>query len=913
MIGREREQRVIDRLVSNARIGTSGVLAVTGEPGVGKTALLRWTQSRLDGFRVVRATGTEPEREVPFAALLAVLRPALDLLDTIAEPQARALSSALALEESAAGDRFAVGAATLSLLCRYAEDGPIAVLLDDLQWIDTPSADALLFAARRLSADPIAVVAAGREGEVDHLVVGVDELRLTGLDLGGIRRLVADVTARPVTDEWVVRLHELTGGNPLAVTELAENPEALPPRPSGVPAPLSAALVDAFVRRLRPLDETTRAVLLVAVICNGDLRLTGQTCAAIGLDPAHLASVTDAGLAQVTGGEITFRHPLLRSAVYRDAAPQQRRSVHAAAAAALPDADVDRRAWHVAEALWAADATAADLLHTAGDRAAERAAWAVASAAYERAARLSPDAVDIRSRLLDAASAAWTAGLGSRALTLLDEVDDAAGLPTVLHALELEALELQALELRAVISVRSGSLQEGIRLLERAAMRSDSPDVRAGLLAEAVHASFFLADGTVVRRLVQPLDDAVAAATTTRARAMGGLAAGVAKVLAGSGGVAELRDAVPLLAQSIENQSDENSLSWVLYAPLFLRDGDTGRDLRDRIDRARRRAGVGVLPALLFQVARDGATSDSWPRAAADYTESIRLARDTGQTTELAMSLAGLAWLQARTGQADECRAHAEEAMSLGLARDVHAARIWALHALADLAVAGDDPEETLRRLLAVDELLTERAVGDPDLSPRPDLVETLVRLGRETEAADVARKFSMVADAKGQPWSAARARRAAAMVADDFDQAFAEALALHRDTPDRFETARTALAYGERLRRAGRRVDARVQLRSSLSAFAELGARPWADRAATELDLTGERVAHRPQGGVASLTPQELQVALLLSDGRTTREAAAALFLSPKTVEYHLRKVYRKLGIRSRAELSDIVSPTKN
>ncbi|MEE4022774.1 AAA family ATPase [Gordonia sp. PKS22-38] len=903
MIGREREQRVIDRLVSNARIGTSGVLAVTGEPGVGKTALLRWTQSRLDGFRVVRATGTEPEREVPFAALLAVLRPALDLLDTIAEPQARALSSALALEESAAGDRFAVGAATLSLLCRYAEDGPIAVLLDDLQWIDTPSADALLFAARRLSADPIAVVAAGREGEVDHLVVGVDELRLTGLDLEGIRRLVADLTARPVTDEWVARLHELTGGNPLAVSELAENPDALPPRPSGVPAPLSAALVDAFVRRLRPLDDTTRAVLLAAVVCNGDLRLTGQTCAAIGVDPASLASVTDAGLAQVTGGEIIFRHPLLRSAVYRDAAPQQRRSVHAAAAAALPDADVDRRAWHVAEALWAPDATAADLLHTAGDRAAERAAWAVASAAYERAARLSPDAAEIRARLLAAATAAWTAGLGERARTLLDEIDHAAGSRTV----------LQALELRAVIAVRSGSLLEGITLLEQAAMRSDSPDVRAGLLAEAVHAGFFLADGTVVRRLIKPLDDAVAAATTTRARAMGALAAGVAKVLAGSGGVADLRAAVPLLAQSIDTQADEHSLSWVLYAPLFLRDGDTGRDLRDRIDRARRRAGVGVLPGLLFQVARDGATSDSWPRAAADYTEAIRLARDTGQTTELAMSLAGLAWLQARTGQADECRAHAEEAVSLGLARDIHAARIWALHALADLAMAGDDPEETLHRLLAVDELLTERAVGDPDLSPRPNLVETMVRLGRTADAADVARQFSGVADAKGQPWSAARARRAAAMVADDFDQAFADALVLHRDTPDRFETARTELVYGERLRRAGRRVEARVQLRSCLSAFTELGARPWADRAATELDLTGERVAHRPQGGVAALTPQELQVALLLSDGRTTREAAAALFLSPKTVEYHLRKVYRKLGIRSRAELSDIVSPSTN
>ncbi|MDY6810324.1 MAG: AAA family ATPase, partial [Actinomycetota bacterium] len=409
MIGREHEQQVIDRLVSAARIGTSGVLALTGEPGVGKTALLGWTESRLDGFRVLRATGTEPEREVPFAALLTVLRPTLDLLDTIAAPQARALASALALEEGGAGDRFAIGAATLSLLCRYADDGPVAVLLDDLQLIDAPSVDALLFAARRLSADPIAVLVAGREGEVDDLVSGVDTLHLTGLDLAGVRGLVDDLLTTPVNEDWVLRLYELTDGNPLAVAELAGSPEALPPPPSGVPAALSAHLVDAFVRRLRPLDETARSVLLVAVVCNGDLRLTGQVCTALELDVAQLACAADAGLAQVAGGEITFRHPLLRSAVYRDSAPQRRRTVHAAVAAALPDEDVDRRAWHLAEALWAPDAEAAALLHSAGERAAERSAWAVASAAYERAARLSPDSADATDRLLTAAASAWSA------------------------------------------------------------------------------------------------------------------------------------------------------------------------------------------------------------------------------------------------------------------------------------------------------------------------------------------------------------------------------------------------------------------------------------------------------------------------------------------------------------------------
>ncbi|MCR5976201.1 AAA family ATPase [Gordonia jinghuaiqii] len=899
VLGRAREQLAIDRVVSAARIGTSGVLALTGEPGVGKTALLRWTLTRLDGFRVLRAVGTEPEREVPFAGLLGLLRPALHLMDGIAAPQARALAMALALEEGEAGDRFAIGAATLSLLSRYADDGPVAVLVDDLQWIDGPSVDALLFAARRLSADPIAVVLAGREDEVGEVLAGVDEVRLSGIDRAGVRALVDSLTGAPVNEEWVTRVFELTGGNPLAVAELAVNPDALPPRASAVPATLSASLVDAFSRRLRPLDDTTRAVLLVAVICNGDLRLTGVVCAASDLDPGRLALAADAGLVEVTGGEITFRHPLVRSAIYRDAAPDRRRSVHAAVAAALPAEDVDRRAWHLAEALWAPDAEAAALLHSAGERAADRSAWSVASAAYERAARLSPTAESANGRLLAAASAAWSAGHGPRALALLDE----------LTAAPRSGTEVQALELRAVIAARSGSLREGITLLERAALAGDSPDTRARLLAEAMHANFFLADGTVTRRLVGPLSEALAGATTARARAMGTLALGVAKVLAGTGGIAELRAVVPLLADNPELHGDEYDTSWLLYAPLFLRDTGTGRGLRARIEDARGRAGVGVLPGLLFQVARDGATSDAWHRAAADYTEAIRLARDTGQTTELAMGLAGLAWLQARTGQDDDCRTHAQQALALGHDREIRAAQMWALLALGDLALAGTDVQETLRRLRAVDELLTERGVDDPDLSPHPDLVDTLLRLGRPAEATRLAHDHLLAADRKGQPWSRARARRAVGLVTPDFDEPFGQALDLHADTPDVFETARTELAFGERLRRDARRVEARRHLREALRTFSGLGAEPWADRAATELDLTGERVEHRPLGGVAALTPQELQVGLLLADGRTTREAAAALFLSPKTVEYHLRKVYRKLGIRSRAELSEAVT----
>jgi len=900
LIGREHEQQAIDRLVSGARIGASGVLAVTGEAGVGKTALLRWTEGRLEGFRVLRATGTEPEREVPFAGLLAVLRPTLGLLETIAPPQARALAAALAMDEGPAGDRFAIGAATLSLLCRYAEEAPVAVLLDDVHLLDRPSAGALVFAARRLSSDPVAMFVVGRAGEADDLVEGLDGLVLSGLDRGAARSLVDRLAPAPVTDAWLARVHELTGGNPLAIAELAEDPDALLASGSDVPPPLSSALAATFTRRVRLLDPAARPVLLVAVVCNGDLRLTGAVCASLALDVARLADAQHAGLADVVGGEVTFRHPLLRAALYRDSAPEERMAVHAAVARALPGDDVDRRAWHLSESLWAPDAGVAEMLDGAGERAAARSAYAVASTAYERAARLSPGLDDLAVRLVAAADNAWAAGLGPRALALLDELAATTLAPE---------LATGALELRAAIAVRSGSVREAAALLERAAAETGSADARAVLLAEALHAILFLADGAAAGRLVDELTRAVAAATSTRARAIGTVAAGMAKVLAGRGGIDDLRAAVPLLAGSEELRADARGVSWLMYAPLFIRDAQTGRELRARVDEARARAGVGMLPGLLFLVARDGAASDSWARAAADYTEAIRLARDTGQTAELAMSLAGLSWLESRTGQEAACRMHAAEALALCGSRDIHWGEAWALFSLGDLELALGNPAAALVHLRELDGLLGRLCVGDPDLSPRAELVDVLLRLGQVDEATRTAAAYAEAADAKGQPWARARARRCLGLVAtSDFDAPFLEALALHEETPDRFETARTALAYGARLRRAGRRVDAREHLRLALDVFAALGAEVWADQAATELDLTGERVPRRAVGGVASLTPQELQVAVLLADGRTTREAAAALFLSPKTVEYHLRKVYTKLDIRSREELAAVI-----
>jgi DNA-binding CsgD family transcriptional regulator len=391
------------------------------------------------------------------------------------------------------------------------------------------------------------------------------------------------------------------------------------------------------------------------------------------------------------------------------------------------------------------------------------------------------------------------------------------------------------------------------------------------------------------------------------AAALGTLAAGMARVLAGRPGTDQIREGVRMLDTAADRETTVVRPVWLVYGPLFLRESETGRSLvRDAIDAGRARATVGALPALLFLIARDGATTDHWPVAEADYGEAIALARELGQTTVLAISLAGLAWLEARQGRADGCRAHSAETLALGAGRPVDLARVWAELALGELAMSTGDVDAAVRRFARLHELLAEIDLRDPDISPAPELTEMLLRGGRDAEARAVAADYEASAAAKGLPWAMARAARLRGLLceADDLDDCFGAALALHARTLDSFEEARTRLAFGARLRRARRRADARGQLRAALGTFERLGARPWADAAAAELEATGETAPRRGLGDVGRLTPRELQIALLLAEGRTTRETAAALFMSPKTVEYHLRHLYTKLDISSRPEL---------
>ena len=384
----------------------------------------------------------------------------------------------------------------------------------------------------------------------------------------------------------------------------------------------------------------------------------------------------------------------------------------------------------------------------------------------------------------------------------------------------------------------------------------------------------------------------------------------MARILGGdaAAGAEAVHEAIKLAEGTPSLREDIELMPWLAVGPLFLRETGAGRSLlEDALRTARDRAAVGALPYLLNLIARDQSATDRWAVAEATYLEAIGLARESGQQTGLAFGLAGLAWLQARRGHEQECRDCAAEALRLCRELGIRLHEIWATAALGDLELGLGDAARAAVHFEQQQRVLAELAITDADLSPAAELTEAYTRLGRDDEAREVSAAFTAAAQAKGQPWPLARALRGQGLLAADaaFPALFDQAIRQHAQTLDAFETARTRLAYGERLRRARNRVLARQQLRAALDIFEHLGAGPWADRASAELAATGETRRRRDPATIDELTPQELQIALALAGGRTTRETAAALFLSPKTVEYHLRHVYQKFGIHSRDELA--------
>ena len=906
LLGRASECERIERLVAQARAGASGVLVLRGEPGIGKTALLEHAAGVAGVATVLRVRGVESEVQVAFGGLHELLRPVLGELERLPAPQRAALEGALGLAPAAAAEPHLVGAATLGLLADLAEERPVVVLADDVHWLDGPSASALTFAARRLLADAVAVLMAVRAGEPSPIDdAGLDELVLTGLAAEPARALLEARAARPVAADTAGWLHSATGGNPLALVELAPEAPRLRPGPVGDHVPIGARIERALARRLDRLPAAALPSLVAAAVADGpELAPVLGVAPGLGGSLAGLEAAEAEGLVSLAAGQVTFSHPLVRSAVLARATPADRRAAHRAYAARLdPAVDAERRAWHVAAGTLEPDEGVAAALAAVAVGAGERGGHAAAAAAFEQAARLSPDPPRRAERLRRAADAAWLAGDGPRALALLDEA-----VPVPATAME----RAEAAHLRGRVLARRGPVPLAISVLQEAAetIAAERPAKAAEMLAEAAYAALHGPSAVeqmdaLARRAVElaPRDD-------PRSRCLAAIALGAALVIAGQTEASEWMAEAAALIEATPALRDDIRLAALLGVPAtFLRAEREGyRPLVRAVARARERGAVGVLPFALFYLGMGALGSPRWREAAAYLEEGLRLAGETGLRVDGVTLLGALGRLEARRGDAAASE-HARTTLELAQAFGMPYFEAFALHVQGDVAVAGGDLAGAVEAYEAKAGVLEQEGVRDPDLSPLPDLVEALVRLGRAEEAAALAPRVAAEAEAKGRPWALARARRVDALVCPDEAGAlahFATALELHGHEEDVFEQARTELCLGERLRRAGRRADARPPLRAALGTFDALGAAPWADRASAELKATGETARRRDASSLDQLTPQELRIALMLGEGATTREAAAALYLSPKTIEYHLRHVYLKLGVHSRAALAE-------
>ncbi|MET0510154.1 MAG: AAA family ATPase [Thermoleophilaceae bacterium] len=891
LVGRDRECALVDRLLERARAGTAGVLVLLGEAGIGKTALLDYAAERAEGMSVVRAVGLESEAELEFSALFDVCRPLLGRVGELPEPQQEALAGALGTGTGGSVNRFSLGAATLSLLATAGEHAPLLVLLDDAQWLDAVSADALLFAARRLAAEPVAVLVAAREESSDSGDLGAFEtLTVAGIDAEAAAALLALRAGRDVAPKVAERIRGATGGSPLALVELAAllSPSQLMGlEPIAEPAPVGATIERVFAEQASALGpDAQRALLVSALSSSTRVEPVVEALRLLGTDEDSLELAEDAGLVAVEGGRVGFRHPLVRSAVVQAAPASERRRAHRALAEALASRSQEERAWHLAAAAIGPDEQAATALAEAGLRTRARSGWASAALALERSARLTPDAETRRMRLIEAAESAWVAGRIERTLDLTEEL---------LAEVDAGPARAQIMRLRSQIELHCGDVGRALDdLLEGAALFDpDDARVAVAMLADAVEAAELVGDAG---RAVDAAERARAlAAGDAEAAFVGEFALGQALRLSGrtADARAPLERSLALLAASDELRASMRALSRAAHAAGWLGRVPEALELARRAaELAREQGAFGPLGHALAVSSWLAARSGGWSEARAQASEGLVLGRESRCAWACTGCLEQLAWLDAAQGGEESCRANTAEAVDVATRAGIRSDRARLGLGLLELGLGRT--QEAARIYETIDPGTLRRA--DPDRGA--SLVEAYVR-GGQIDEAKAAYEHTVAGDS-----DALAARCRALLAADDaFEPAFREALEQHTDQ-DPFGLARTQLCFGERLRRAGRRIDARVQLRAAHDSFDRLGARPWAKRAAAELRATGERLGRRQARAGEELTAQELQVALQAADGKTNKEVGAALFLSPKTVDFHLRRVYRKLEVSSRAEL---------
>lgn len=910
--GRRDECRLLDQLVASVESGHSRVLVLRGDAGIGKTALLQYVSERASRCRVARAAGVESEMGLAFAGLHQLCAPLLGRLERLPPPQREALDTAFALRGGEAPDRFVVGLAVLSLLSDVAEEQPLVCVVDDAQWLDQASGQALAFVARRLVAEPVAVVFAVREPADEHDLTGLPELIVRGLVDGDARALLASVITGPLDEGVRDRIVAETRGNPLALLELPRGLTlaelaggfGLPDGPA-----LSGPVEESFRRRLAPLSPLTRMLLLVAAAEPvGDPALVWHAAAQLGVAVDAAAPAVAGGLIEF-GGQVRFRHPLVRSAVYRAASPHERQLVHSAIAAVTdPDVDPDRRAWHRAQATAGLDEDVAAELERSAGRARARGGLAAAAAFHERAAELTPDPARRARRALAAAQGKHQAGAPDAALALLAR---AQGGPLD----DLERARAQLLRGQITFAVTRG--RDAPSLLLDAAKRLEPLDATLAreTYLDAFSASLFagrLAPDGGAREVAEAVlaSDSRAAAQQS-ARACDQLLDGLA-VLTTRGYAA----AVPKLKRTLsafrnEPMSEEDALRWLWLACRIARalgDDESWDELTDRqVMLARRTGAFSLLPIALTERVSVQLFTGDLAAATSLVAEAEAAIEASGSDIRPcgAISLAAWRGREAEAGALiDASRqdvVRRGEGLWLIATEWTNAFLFNGLGRYADALVAAERAAEPLH------EASTCGASSAPDTPLElAELVEAAVRSGNAERASGHMLRLTEIAKACGTDWALGIEARSRALLSEGeaAERLYRTAIEHLARTRIRVAVARAHLLYGEWLRRQGRRVDARQQLRDAYDMFTAIGADAFAERARRELLATGERVRKRTVEVLDELTAQQGQIAQLAADGHTNSEIGAQLFLSPRTVEWHLRHVFRKLGISSRQEL---------
>ncbi len=906
LVGRRSECARISEVVIGAREGRGAALVLRGEPGIGKSALLAYAREEAAGMQILATAGVESEVELPFASLMTVLAPLLPRLDRLPAVQRAALETALALRADGAPDRFTVALATLNLLTVASEDTPVLANVDDAHLLDTASAHTLLFVARRLGGERLAMLFAVREGERSSVDVGgLAEMRLGGLSVEDARELVGTARGHRISPSVLEYLTRASGGNPLALLELPSvvDPARLDDELLKPPLPVGPRIKAAFSRQLAALPPSAqRSLGLAALSDTGHTAEVVRMLKRLGSDASELTPAEVAGLVTVDAERIEFRHPLVRAVAYDSLPAPDRRIGHLALAEALrAQPDRARRAWHLAAAVVAPDEEIACELESAAHEAHDRGAPAAAAPALRAAARLTPSDDERVRRLIDAAREFHVAGRSQDASTALE---------TALGHVTDPLLEADLEHLRARIGLLNEScLDTRARLVGQAARVEGIDPLRAAAM---------LVDASVVAVMTGEPREALTLARRAYpiARQAGGDIGLAADHVLGTGLLlcGEAQEAVPLLerADALTEADDLGGAGHLAVAAAQCHNWHDAHPrasdrLRRLVTRARAQSAMTVLPYALAALAEAEFHLGDWSSAYAAATESVSLAEEAGQRSELAHSLVRLAHVAAGRGEDAHAREHAARALELASRLDVGSIEILAGTALGFLELSLGRCDDAVAELEFTGRRAVARGLREPCVSMwASDLAEAYARQGRRADAETVLEGLEGQARPTGRCSALAAVARVRGMLADagDYHQLFAQALHWHDGVRMPFELARTQLCFGERLRRSKRLVEGRDVLRPALATFEDLGAEPWAERARRELRAAGEQV--RPHlTPVTGLTPQELQVALLVVDGVSNREAAAALFISPKTVEVHLTRIYRKLGVRSRTQLA--------